>query len=257
MLFAERLKCGKAHTDAVREWFTSRGVDVQENGQEKRFVKDFHRGLVAAGFDPTSLMLRYEPDLVLYIVPSLRTHFCECKGGTGLKKDGSRYPYLTYELASLVVGRIRARSASVFAVFGNWTAGWVKDLRPPVIHFDPRRYTGVEMENVLRNLQPLCGEEGLFPDAEIRREDLHGSKTPMALIPVGQLRPLEDFARDELGLWPAGAEKTSEPRREWQWPGGRVWSEPDMVKTTALPGKHPAGATYWRYVGDTDWKPVV
>lgn len=47
--------------------------------------------------------------------------------------------------------------------------------------------------------------------------------------------------------------------REWFWPDGHYYVELGPIPAAGQPrhdGRHPDGATWWRWQGETEWRPV-
>lgn len=54
---------------------------------------------------------------------------------------------------------------------------------------------------------------------------------------------------------PAAAPASAVRLREWKWPSGMVQREGPEYAAEDI-GLHPGLATHWRYVGETEWRPI-
>lgn len=156
---------------AVTRFFVGRGCVVQSIGQELLPLL-FHEQIRRWHDDLTSRFLRFRPDLAVADPAHRRTHLCEVKSETDKYGDG---PNHSLQLESLEICRLLEDAGlSVLYVFDGLSA-----CRPSAVVFhdrwdDPRRLASIR----------------------------DGSRTKFGLFRKSSpfLRPLEQFAREELGL---------------------------------------------------------
>jgi hypothetical protein len=150
-----------------------------------------HWSLLTAQADPTSIMLRFRPDLVL-VKPGVRTVMCE------VKSEAQGYVNFAVEFNSWRAATIWNRSGRhvMYALVDlrdeRVSACWADDIPRPATVRVPRRWDWEKHKSFLQRGAPWANLEVV--------NHAGGSGTPYFLIPkaADYLRPVERFIEREL-----------------------------------------------------------